>query len=41
MASLLKKSTAQGLISYDREIACLVVKNKNDQMGFFEALMKL
>lgn len=41
MASLLKGSTAVNLISYDREIACLVVKNKSENMGFFEALMKL
>ncbi|MDW3208253.1 MAG: universal stress protein [Reichenbachiella sp.] len=41
MASLLKGSTAVNLISYDREIACLVVKNKAENMGFFEALLKL
>lgn len=41
LASMLKGSTAVNLISYDREIACLVVKNKSENMGFFEALMKL
>jgi len=41
MASLLKGSTAVNLISYDRELACLVVKNKSENMGFFEALLKI
>lgn len=41
MASLLKGSTAVNLISYDRDIACLVVKNKSENMSFFEALLKI
>lgn len=41
MASLLKGSTAVNLISYDRDIACLVVKNKSENMGFWQALLKI
>lgn len=41
LASMLKGSTAVNLISYDRDIACLVVKNKSENMGFFEALLKI
>ncbi|MEO9965640.1 MAG: universal stress protein [Reichenbachiella sp.] len=41
LASMLKGSTAVNLISYDRDIACLVVKNKAENMGFFEALLKI
>lgn len=41
LASMLKHSTAASLINYDRDLACLVVKEKKSNMGFFEALMKL
>lgn len=41
LASILKGSTAVNLISYDRDIACLVVKNKSENMGFWEALLKI
>lgn len=40
-ASLLLGSIAVALLKYNYSIPCFIVKNKNENMGFFQALMKL
>lgn len=41
VASLLLRSTAAGLLKYDEDIPCFVVKNKEENIGFFDALLKV
>ncbi len=41
VASWLLSSTAVGLLKYDEDIPCLIVKNKNENIGFFQALLKV
>ncbi|MTI23132.1 universal stress protein [Fulvivirga sp. RKSG066] len=41
IAQLLLGSVAEKMIKLDATIPLMVVKNKNDNMGFFEALMKI
>ncbi|MBU2915936.1 MULTISPECIES: universal stress protein [Reichenbachiella] len=40
-ASMLVGSTAVSLVHYDQDIPCLVVKDKDESMGFFDALLKI
>lgn len=40
-ASLLLRSTAIGLLKYDEDIPCLIVKDKRKSIGFFQALMRV
>ena len=40
-ASLLLFSTSIGLLKYDEDVPCLIVKDKNESMGFFDALLKI
>ncbi|UXP33218.1 universal stress protein [Reichenbachiella agarivorans] len=40
-ASMLLASTAVGLVHYDEDVPCLVVKDKNESIGFFDALLKI
>ncbi|MFY0628237.1 MAG: universal stress protein [Reichenbachiella sp.] len=40
-ASMLLRSTAIGLLKYDEDIPCLVVKNKEENIGFFQALLRV
>lgn len=40
-ASLLLGSVAIALLRYNFEIPCFIVKNKNENMGFFQALMQI
>lgn len=41
LASMIIKSTSLGLLKYDEDIPCLVVKDKEDNIGFFDALMRI
>ncbi|MGL1889556.1 MAG: universal stress protein [Reichenbachiella sp.] len=41
IVSMLVSSTAIGLIKYNESIPCLIVRDKNESMGFFDALMKV
>ncbi|PIB36795.1 hypothetical protein BFP72_15990 [Reichenbachiella sp. 5M10] len=40
-ASMLIGSTAVSLVRYDKDIPCLVVKDKEESLGFFDALLKI
>lgn len=40
-ASMLLGSTAVSLVHYDEDVPCLVVKDKEESMGFFEALLNI
>ncbi|MCV9388054.1 universal stress protein [Reichenbachiella ulvae] len=40
-ASMLLGSTAVSLVHYDEDVPCLVVKDKNESMSFFDALLKI
>jgi nucleotide-binding universal stress UspA family protein len=40
-SAMLMGSVADGLVRINREIPLLVVKNKNENLDFFDALLKL
>lgn len=40
-ASMLLPSTSVGLLKYDENIPCLIVKSKTENIGFFQALLKV